>query len=208
MTLKTRQTFAATAALFLLTLPQLLAHGGHFGGDSHQHTFFEAMVAGLLHPWSGLDHLLAMAAVGLWAAQLGGMALWLVPACFVLAMAGGSYIPLPEALSPFVESTIAASVLLLGLAVAAAIRLPVLVPAVLVAAFAITHGIAHGAEMPPGASRLATVLGFSLSTAVLHGIGLALGMLALAKAPSWTLRAAGGLVAATGLVLVIGKFVS
>jgi urease accessory protein len=131
---------------------------------------------GLAHPIGGLDHILAMVAVGLWAAQLGGKALWLVPSTFVVTMAGSSLfghfgLPLPG-----VELGILASDFILGLLLLFAARLPVAVSVGIVGILALFHGYAHGAEMPDTASGLAYGLGFIISTATLHLAGMGLGL--------------------------------
>jgi len=123
--------------------------------------------AGLAHPLFGLDHLLAMVAVGLWAGRIGGRARWLVPSAFVAAMLIGSLLPVAL---PSVETGILGSVLILGLLVAWAPKLPLWVPALVVGLFALAHGHAHGAELSGGAATL----GFLLATAALHGLGLML----------------------------------
>jgi urease accessory protein len=133
---------------------------------------------GLEHPISGLDHILAMIAVGLWAAQIGGRALWLVPGTFMMAMAVSSImghfgIPLPG-----VEQGILASDFMLGLLLLFAARLPLAISVGIVGILAIFHGYAHGAEMPSTVSGLIYGIGFILSTAFLHlaGIGMGLGI--------------------------------
>jgi len=158
---------------------------------------------GLAHPFTGMDHLVAMLAVGLWATQCGGRALWLVPLSFVAAMSIGGAIGMSGVSLPFVEPGIAASVLVLGLLVAAAVRLPSLAGSVLVGAFALCHGIAHGAEMPANASGLAFGAGFVLSTIALHGCGIALGLLAKKLDRPRFVRYAGLGAAAFGLCLLI-----
>jgi urease accessory protein len=123
--------------------------------------------AGLAHPLFGLDHLLAMVAVGLWAGRIGGQARWLVPSAFVAAMLLGSLLPVAV---PLVETGVLGSVLILGLLVAWAPKLPLWAPAVVVGLFALAHGQAHGTELGGGAATL----GFLLATAALHGLGLVL----------------------------------
>jgi urease accessory protein len=159
------------------------------------------LAAGFAHPLLGPDHLLAMIAVGLWASQLGGRALWLVPASFVTVMAAGAGLGMVTAL-PAVELGIIGSLVVLGALVAFAARLPAAVGAAIVGAFALFHGHAHGAEMPVGASAL-HALGFVAATALLHGIGVAAGLYSRDTA-AWLVRAGGAAVAATGLVLLIG----
>lgn len=133
---------------------------------------------GLEHPIGGLDHILAMLAVGLWAAQMGGKALWLVPGAFITAMIGSSVmghfgLPLPG-----VEQGIVASDFILGMLLLFAVRLPLALSAGIVGMLAIFHGYAHGAEMPETASGLAYGFGFIISTTLLHvaGIGIGLGI--------------------------------
>jgi len=156
--------------------------------------------AGLSHPFSGLDHVLAMVAVGLWAAQLGGRAVWLVPAAFVgMMLVGGALGALPVAL-PAVELGILASVLLLGLMVALSVRLPLALGMALVGVFALCHGHAHGTEMPLAATAATYAIGFAAATAALHGIGLGLG-LALRSRPA--VRWGGAGIAAAGVVLML-----
>jgi urease accessory protein len=131
---------------------------------------------GLEHPIGGLDHILAMVAVGLWAAQMGGKALWMVPGAFMVAMAGSSVmghfgLPLPG-----VEQGILASDFMLGLLLLFAARLPLAVSIGIVAILAIFHGYAHGAEMPSTASGLTYGIGFLISTAILHLAGIGMGL--------------------------------
>jgi urease accessory protein len=128
---------------------------------------------GLAHPLGGLDHVCAMLAVGLWAAQTGGRSLWAVPLTFVCVMALGGALPMLGIGLPFVEQGIVLSVLLLGILVAASIRLPLWLASAMVGLFALWHGQAHGAEMPAWASGMSYALGFVLATASLHAAGIA-----------------------------------
>jgi urease accessory protein len=158
---------AASLALTVAVPSVAFAHPGH---DA------PGLVHGFLHPLSGLDHVLAMVAVGLFAARLGGRALWLVPASFVVTMAvagvaGGTGFALP-----YVEAGIALSILVLGAAVALEMTMPVAAAMGLVAFFAIFHGYAHGAEMPETISGLAYGAGFVAATAALHALGIGLGL--------------------------------
>ena len=158
------------ATLFLALLPTAaLAHVGV--GDT------SGFAHGFLHPVSGIDHVLAMVAVGLFAAQLGGRALWLVPAAFVGTMALGGVLGLAGVALPFVEIGIALSVVVLGLAIASGWNHSLVVAMALVGFFAVFHGHAHGAEMPETASGLLYGLGFLLATATLHGAGVGFGLL-------------------------------
>jgi urease accessory protein len=160
---------------------------------------------GFGHPVSGLDHIVAMVGVGFLAARIGGRALWLVPLAFVTMMAMGGLIGMAGVGLPFVEAGIAASVLVLGLAIAARVPLPAVGTALLVGFFALFHGHAHGAEMPANASGLAFGMGFVMATAALHaaGIGLAIGLDWVANSPRIA-QAAGGAMALAGIGLLVG----
>jgi urease accessory protein len=188
----TAGAFAAAAAPAFAHLDPL-AHG--------------SVAAGLSHPLFGADHVLAMVAVGLWAAQIASVpgrkaALAIVPATFVATMAAGFALALAGIHLPFVEPGILASVIGLGLLVAMAVRLPVAMSAAIVAVFALFHGHAHGAELgAAGAWRFG--VGFVISTAFLHVAGIAIGLAAGRAAPVLT-RIAGGLTALAGLSLVFG----
>jgi urease accessory protein len=159
---------------------------------------------GVVHPLMGLDHMAAMLAVGFWATQLGGRALWLVPLSFVGIMVGAGLLGASGIAMPFVELGIVGSVFLLGVLIAAAIRLPLLVSSLLVGLFAIFHGYAHGAEMSVSVSGLEYGLGFLLATGLLHGCGLGLGLLARRWGGVSFARYAGGATAAIGVYLFIG----
>jgi len=177
--------------LGLALLPGLaLAHSGHPEGG---------FAAGFTHPIFGWDHLAAMVAVGLWAASLGGRSLWLLPMVFPLVMAAGGGLALAGMPLPGVESGIAASVLILGLLVLLAVRLPTWMAATLVGIFAVFHGYAHGAELPATADPVSYALGFVLATALLHLAGIALGLTMARPLGRRAVRAAGGVVALTGL---------
>ncbi len=179
-----------------------------FGQSAFAHTGVgstNGFISGFSHPMFGLDHLLAMVAVGLWAAQQGGRALWLVPCTFVTVMAlGGLSAHLGVGL-PAVEMGIGLSVIVLGLAVAANLKLPVILGMALVGLFAIFHGHAHGAEMPEDASGLAYGLGFALATALLHGAGIGLAWVASRFTSKRTTQVAGGIITALGVVLLVGN---
>jgi len=159
---------------------------------------------GLAHPFSGLDHILAMIAVGLWAVQLGKRALWLLPLSFVCSMAAGAALGMGGVRLPFVEPVILASVIGLGALVAFATRLPLGASAALVAVAALFHGQAHGSEMPANASGLLTAAGFILATAALHAAGIALGLTLQRTAQQRTLRLAGAAIFSTAILLALG----
>ncbi len=170
-------------------------------GAGHTHGF----VHGFAHPIGGLDHLLAMVAVGRLAAYLGGRALWLVPATFVGVMALGGLLGVSGAALPYVELGIALSVVVLGLLVALRWNFPVAAAMAIAAVFAVFHGYAHGTELPENASGLAYGIGFMIATAVLHLAGIAIG-LGLAKLGTGgfgqrIVRAGGGAIALAGAVI-------
>ena len=144
-----------------------------------------------------------MIAVGLWAAQRGGRALWAVPLTFVSMMTLGAVLGMGGITIPFAEQGIAASVLILGILIAAALRLPLIASMSIVSLFALFHGYAHGAEMPASSSGLSYGLGFVTTTAMLHLIGIGAGLAAKKLATEKTVRYAGGAIAACGLYLVI-----
>jgi urease accessory protein len=194
------RTRIASAAIVIATLVPTAAFAHPGGGDAYN------FVHGFAHPFGGLDHVLAMITVGLFAYQLGGRALWLVPASFVLAMAAGGALGLAGIPVPFVEVGIAASVLVLGAIVAFGVKAPVAVAMALVAAFAVFHGHAHGAEMPAGGSIAAYAAGFVLATALLHAAGVTLGLLIGRFSEAYGrlgFRLSGGLVALAGGAILL-----
>jgi urease accessory protein len=158
---------------------------------------------GFAHPLTGLDHIAAMVAVGLWAAQRGGRAIWIVPLTFVTVMSVGGLLGAIGVFVPFVQPGIVASVFVLGLLIATAARLPLLASSLLVGLFAVFHGHAHGAEMPETVSGIVYGVGFVLATASLHGCGIGLGMLARRAGSPRLIRYAGGATAALGAYLLI-----
>ncbi len=156
-------------------------------------------LSGFLHPISGLDHVLAMIAVGLWGAQLGAPAIWLLPVTFPLVMAFAGFLGLLGVPLPGVEIGIAASAILLGAAVMTERRPPLYVAGALVGLFAVFHGHAHGTELPPGQSGLLYSLGFVVATGCLHAIGIAIGAVHRWPAGQVAVRVAGGSVGLAGL---------
>ncbi|WP_411386357.1 HupE/UreJ family protein [Pseudomonas sp. MPB03] len=182
-------------ALALLLTPALaFAHPGH--GDN-------GLIAGLGHPIGGLDHLLAMLAVGLWAAQQQGAARWALPCTFVGTMLLGGLLGFEGLNLPALESGIAASVLALGLAVALAVRPPLSLAVGATASFALFHGVAHGLELPDMSSPWAYAVGFVAATAALHGAGFAL-VRVLPRAATPLVRLAGAASAGAGVWLLAG----
>jgi len=179
--------------------PAAFAHVGINIGD-HSHL---GMVAGLAHPFSGLDHMLAMVAVGLWASQLGRPAVWLMPLTFPAVMAIGAVAGFSGVALPWVETGVAGSVLVLGVVVALALRPSLPVSVSLIALFALLHGYAHGVELPANASALSYGAGFVAATLVLHLIGIGIGLLAGRVPVRFIVRSTGGAIAAVGAVLLV-----
>jgi len=170
------------------------------------HTFGAAgagFAAGLIHPFGGIDHLLAMLAIGFWAAQQGGRSRWVLPGAFLAAMASGAALALAGVALPAVEAGVAASVLVLGLLVAAAARPSLAMAATLTALFAVLHGHAHGGELPMAASPWLYGLGFVVATAALVGLGTAVAGASRVAGRAWVARGAGAGVAAAGLALLV-----
>ena len=160
----------------------------------------QGFVTGFLHPLSGLDHVLAMVAVGIWGAQLKRPAIWILPVAFPLVMSFGGLLGIRGVPLPGVEIGVAASAVVLGIVIALELRPPLGVAALIVSAFATFHGHAHGTELPKAASPLTFALGFVLATGLLHVSGILIGLVDSFPAGSKLLRAAGGLIATTGLV--------
>lgn len=187
-------------AFALTALPAAaVAHAGVHAAGGFMH--------GFMHPLGGFDHIFAMVAVGMIAAYLGGRALWLAPASFVAMMAAGGMLGLGRVEVPFVEIGIAASVIVLGLAVALRWGMPTFLAMALVGFFAIFHGHAHGTAMPAAATSLGYAQGFMLTTALLHlaGIGLGLGIGGIgARTSRVTLQASGGIMALAGVGILTG----
>jgi urease accessory protein len=184
---------------FFLAPTAALAHVGVGSTSGFMH--------GFMHPLSGLDHQLAMILVGIFAYQLGGRALWLVPLSFVGVMAIGGFLGVMGIPIPFVEVGIAMSVIVLGAIVAFGVKVPVAVAMGAVGFFAIFHGHAHGSEMPLDASGFEYGIGFMLATALLHALGIGIGF--LIGLSSKTLgqnvyRVAGGLASVAGVALLFG----
>jgi urease accessory protein len=195
-----RTALRLSAAAALALIPAIAsAHPGHEGAAGLAH--------GFMHPLGGIDHILAMVAVGLIAARLGGRALWLVPASFVITMAvaglaGRAGIGLAHA-----EAGIALSLLVLGAMIALRLTVPVAAAMALVGFFAIFHGYAHGAEMPETVSGLAYGAGFLAATGLLHGLGITLGLTIDQSGDAFgrrTLRLGGTAAMLAGAVLLIG----
>lgn len=188
----------ARLALALTLVPSLAhahpGHGAEVGGIGW----------GLAHPFTGIDHILAMIAVGLWAVQIGKRALWLLPLSFVSAMAAGAALGMNRAPLPFIEPAILASVIGLGAVVAFAARLPLGVSAAAVAVAAVFHGQAHGIEIPTNAAGFQTVMGFILATALLHAAGVAGGLGLQRISQHRAIRVAGAAIVSVAVLIGFG----
>ncbi len=174
----------------------------HTGGGLHDHGL--SLMSGVTHPLFGIDHLLAMLAVGVWAAQHKRSAVWLLPVVFPLMMLAGALLGMNGLHLPGIEAGIAGSVAVLGLLIAFAIRLPVWAGAAVVTVFALAHGYAHGMELPQGASPWAYGAGFMAATFALHLAGMAIGLLSSRESASRVVRFGGAGIAAVGAYLLAG----
>ena len=189
-----RYLLAAAALLLSSTLTQ-----AHPGGPIHDLTH------GFMHPLGGFDHILAMIAVGLLAAQLGGRALWLVPAAFLTTMAIAAVVGMSGGPIVGTEFGIALSVLVLGAVVAASVGMPTSIAMAMVAVLAVFHGYAHGTEMPATISGFEYGLGFVAASALLHAVGIGFGLLMGKFANGGSaLRLVGGAIAVAGVALMVG----
>jgi len=191
----------STARRGWLALVLLLAHGSPLSAHVQQGQA-QGFLTGVHHPISGPDHVLAMIAVGLWGAQLGAPAIWLLPVAFPMMMAVCGFLALIGVPLPGVEIGVAVSALLLGAMVALEARPTFRVAVLVVAAFAIFHGHAHGAELPPGQSGLAYSIGFVVATGCLHGVGILIGVAYKWPVGRAALRVAGAGVAIAGMAFV------
>jgi urease accessory protein len=161
------------------------------------------LMHGFAHPIGGADHLLAMVAVGLWAAQIGGRALWVVPCTFVGVMIVGGILGFTGVPVPFIEEGILLSVLIMGVLIAGAFRLPLVYSASIVGLFALFHGHAHGAEMPALITAASYTFGFAVATAILHLAGIGLGVFVSRIDLPAVSRFAGGAIALGGVYLAV-----
>ena len=193
-----RRSFKLLSLAAVATIGFSTAALAHVGDHSHM-----SFTEGLLHPFTGFDHMLAMVAVGLWASQLGGRALWLLPLTFPAVMAIGAALGLSGVALPWVEVGIAGSVMVLGAVVALALRPALAISIPLIGAFALLHGYSHGIELPVGTSALSYGAGFIAATLVLHAVGIATGLIAGRLPVRFAARTAGGAIAALGVVLLV-----
>lgn len=182
-----------TALILLATSSAALAHPGHN---------IAGFTAGALHPFNGLDHLLAMLTVGLWAATLGGSAAWKIPSAFVMMQVVGAMLGMNGIHLPLVEPFIALSVLLLGVVVTLALRISAIAGIAMISLFALFHGHAHGNELPATASSYIYLFGITLASIALHLTGFAIGRTLMRH--TWLLRGSGATIAALGMWLVVG----
>lgn len=187
-----------------IVLPVLLASAAQAHVGNHETS---GLLHGLQHPLGGLDHILAMVAVGLWAAQLGGAARWALPVSFLGMMLIGGVVGIAGLPLPWVEPGILISDLVLGALILAATRLPLAVSMGTVGLLAVFHGYAHGAELPQGASGLEFAAGFVCSTAFLHGLGLGAAVLMQKFLNESVVKVAGAGILVGGLGVAIASWV-
>lgn len=183
--------------LLIITMPIAMAH-------TDVATLQGGFITGFMHPILGLDHVVAMVAVGLWGAFLGKTAIWILPIVFPLVMAFGGALGVAGVPIPYIETGIALSGLMLGFAVAFAIRPPIWIAAIIVGAFAIFHGHAHGTELPSAANPLIFSIGFVIGTGLLHLAGIIIGELTRWSWGIYVVRAGGGVIACIGLAFLVG----
>jgi urease accessory protein len=191
--MSSKRFLLAMSAICILALypSSVLAHVR--GGEA------VSFLSGVRHPVSGADHILAMISVGLWGAQLGAPAIWLLPVTFPLVMAFGGLLGLMGVRLPGIEIGVAVSAIALGFAVFREARPPLWVAAAAVGFFAIFHGYAHGAELPPGASGLLYSMGFVIATGCLHATGITIGLVHKWPAGRVALRGTGACVSMAGV---------
>lgn len=181
----------------LIVMPEIaLAHAPEGAGGG--------FVTGFLHPIMGVDHLVAMVAVGLWGAFLGERALWILPIVFPSIMAVGAAFGIVGLEIPLVEFVIALSGVVLGALIALRVRAPLAIAMVLVGIFAIFHGYAHGVEMPEQISAITYSAGFVIGTGLLHLAGVAIGFAARLPRGELLVRGCGGVISAIGLSYLVG----
>lgn len=179
--------------LFCVIFPMsAFAHVGQGDGSG-------GFVAGFMHPIFGLDHVVAMVAVGLWGAQLGMPAIWVLPVTFPIVMAFGGALGGMGIALPGIEFGIAGSAIALGAMVLFAVRPPLWMAGVLVGIFAIFHGYAHGAELPASADPISYSAGFVLATGGLHLVGIFIGNINRWQSGAYVLRATGAIISAIGV---------
>jgi urease accessory protein len=188
-----RSTIVFTILMLVGMSPAAFAHPGHLFGNGFS--------SGLIHPFTGLDHLLAMTAVGLWAAQRGGRYLMVIPASFVAMMILGGVVGSSGLALPLVEPGILGSLVVFGLLIALNARLPLTAGMAIIGGFALFHGYAHAVEMPAHANLAVFGSGMLMGTIMLHLLGIGLGRIGKTQIHEMSLRIAGGSIAAAGVVL-------
>lgn len=184
------RSMAALIALALVVAEDALAHSGTGQAGS--------FLSGFLHPITGLDHVVAMVAVGIWGAVLGNPAQWILPLAFPIMMTVGGAIGIAGFEVPHVETVIALSGVVLGVLVLFYVRAPLVIAAMVVAVFALFHGYAHGKELPAAASPVGYSVGFVTGTGLLHLVGIGLGTLDKLTFGKNLIRALGAAIAGTG----------
>ena len=188
----------STAALVVFAITAINAAAFAHIGDHSRMTLAE----GLAHPFTGLDHILAMVAVGLWASQLKRPACWLLPMIFPTVMALGATLSASGFALPWIEPAIAGSVIVFGAVIAFALRPSLAVSTLVIALFALFHGYSHGVESPAQNSIWAYSAGFILATLALHAVGFAIGAAANRAPVRFVVRTAGAAIAAVGVLLL------
>lgn len=159
--------------------------------------------SGFLHPITGLDHLVAMIAVGIWGAVLGKPAMWILPLAFPLMMTVGGALGILGFQLPMVETVIALSDVILGLMVLFFVRAPLPIAGIIVSIFAIFHGFAHGMELPEAANPVGYSVGFVVGTGLLHMAGIGIGMVSASSQGKLILRATGLGITCTGIYFLL-----
>jgi urease accessory protein len=187
-----------------LLIPLLLLADPTLASAHPETNSMGGFLAGVEHPLTGLDHIVAMVAVGMWGAYLGAPAIWLLPVVFPLVMAFGGAMGVMFGYIPGVEQTIAISGIVLGLMVLVAARPPIWVAACVVGFFAIFHGYSHGVELPKLANPFSYAAGFVIATGLLHLTGISLGLLTRWNWGKMVVRSAGGVVTLVGFAFLFG----
>lgn len=196
-------TLPLRSVMLLVIMSLILAESTFAHVERGQSAGFRS---GFEHPWSGLDHILAMIAVGIWGAQLGAPAIWLLPVTFPMVMAFGGFLGLIGVPLPGAEIGIALSALLLGIMVCTEAQPNLFVAAIIVGVFGLFHGYAHGTELPPGQSALLFSMGFVIATGCLHALGITMGMVHRWATGKVALRGIGAVIAISGLYFLWEAF--
>jgi urease accessory protein len=184
----------ALACLLLAPYSAAAHHGGSFANG---------LLSGFSHPFSGFDHMLAMTAVGLWGAQFGAPAIYLLPISFLVMMAVGGFLGIVGMPLPLDEFGIASSSIVLGVAVAIESHLAVWIAMLIVGGFAIFHGHVHGSELAPEVNALEYSIGLIVATGLLQAIGIAIGLIGSSKRGELAVQGVGAGVALAGVVLLV-----